>query len=175
MLGLETLIHVYNIHKRPLSALIGLSISRSIPLTQLSGGEDVWYLALRPRLSAGTFLGAECSLELASPGAVAFHAGLAYTHVFEELGKSYEGHMYQRIYTSSYERNSILQESFAVVGMTIPTSYGSVEFQLRQVLKPALHERVGRTLYDQDPWGYEETVFDVKGFTGASILLNVRL
>jgi hypothetical protein len=79
--------------------------------------EPVW-----PADSAGCL----DSLELVSPDAVSFHAGLAYTHVFEELGTSTDGHYYTSHWTSSYERTSILQESFAVVGMSIARSYGNV-------------------------------------------------
>jgi hypothetical protein len=175
MLGLETLVHIYDVHKRPISTHVGLSLSRRIALTQRSGGKYEWYLALRPRLSAGTFLSAECSVELVSPDAVSFHAGLAYTHVFEELGTSTDGHHYTSYWTSSYERTSILQESFAVFGMSIARPYGNVELQLRHILQPALHSKVGSYNYDQSPLRYEETIFDIKGFWGGSIILNVRL
>lgn len=171
MLGLETLIHFYDVHKRPVSAHIALSLSRRIPLVH-RGSLDGWYPALRPRISAGSFLGAELTLQLVYPCMVSLNAGIAYAHVFEDLGVSYERHGYGGTWTSSYERSSILQESFAVAGITVATSYGSLEFQYRQVLEPTLDER--RRNYD--PLGAEtETTFDRKGFRGCSLLLNVRL
>ena len=175
MLGLETLINIYDVHKRPISTHIGLSLSRRIALMRVSGGNSDWHMAFRPRVAAGTFLTAECVLELISPESVSFHAGLAYTHVFETLGKSTEGHYYLTYWTSSYERNSILQESFAVMGLAIATSYGELAFQFRHVLKPAMHATVGTYNHNLEPWEYEETVFDIKGFWGGSIILNVRL
>jgi hypothetical protein len=173
MLGVESLIHVYNVHARPVSAHIGLSLSRDIPLLRLSTNRNGWYTALRPRISAGTFIGAECALLLANPQSVSFLAGLAYTHVYEELGRSYEGHLIQHSWTSSYERESVLQESFAIVGLSIPTSYGAWEFQYRRVLQSALHTKVRWFNYENDY--YEEQVFGIKGFGGMSMIMNVRL
>ena len=111
-------------------------------------------------------------MQLVRPGTISLNAGIAYAHVFEDLGVSYERHGYGGIWTSSYERSSILQESFAVAGITVATSFGSMEFQYRQVLAPALDER--RRSYD--PLGDDtETTFERKGFRGCALLLNMRL
>ncbi len=174
MLGLETLVHMYDVHKRPISTHIGLSLSHRFALTEHRPGAAEWYLALRPRIAAGSFLTAECSMELVRPGVVSFFAGFAYTHVFEELGGSAEGHLNQSYYYSRYERESILQESFAVLGFSVAHSYGSVELQFRHVLQSALHEQQDESRY-ATPTPNTLTVYDVKGFSGGSIMLNVRL
>lgn len=173
MLGLETMAHVYDVHKRPTSTHMGLSISRSIPLTRLGENARGWHLTLRPRVAAGTYFTTELSLELLLPTTMSVLAGLAYTHVYEDLGISSSGNVTHLSYTSWYERNSLFQETFAILGLSFATSYGRVELQYRHVLEPALHEQVEAITYGV-PESYKLTVFDIKRFGGVSIALHVR-
>lgn len=171
MLGLETLLHIYDVHARPVSALIGLSLSRRFVLAESDAG---WYFALRPRLTAGAMLGAEVTLQAGYTGTISFNAGLAYTHAFEELGASREGGMsYTQRWVSTYERASILQETFAVAGVTIATSYGSFEFQVRRLLGSAVSARGVETHYGQPD--EVVTVIAPRTFWAFGMTFNVRL
>ncbi|MCB2205080.1 hypothetical protein KQI65_10050 [bacterium] len=172
-LGVESLFHVYDVYTRPVSAHAAISLSRRIPLTGHRDGHG-WYLAVRPRIAAGSFLTAESCLQLAYPEKFAFNAGLAYTHTFEDLGPSDDGGYWRTYYESEYERNDLLQETFVLAGMTISSSYGNLEFQVRRLLKPAVSEHGYRTV---DVSSDTRDVFDngKKVFWGVSFLLSVRL
>jgi hypothetical protein len=176
-LGLETLFHYYDVHYRPTSVNIGLSLSRRFRLpVGGNAGAPGWYVALRPRVAAGTMLDAELMLQLAYPELVSFNAGFAWTHTFETLGKSSEyGFAWSKHWTSSYERASLLQESFAVAGITIATSYGSLEFQYRRVLESPLHTSVSTRDYIETNNEWVKTDFEIKGFWGIGVVLSVGL
>lgn len=171
--GIESLFHVYDVYYRPVSAHIGLSVSRRFRLDADDAG---WYLALRPRLSVGTMLTAELAMMYAAPERVAVFAGLAWTHAFETIGNASEyGNAWSKHWYSSYERHSLLQESFAIAGVTFMNSYGSVEIQFRRVLADALRSSLDHRDYitTNNQWVHED--FGMKSFWGFGIVLSVGI
>lgn len=172
-IGVESLFHVYDVYYRPASANIGLSVSRRF---RLDSGDRGWYLALRPRLSAGTMLNAELTVQYAFPESFAVHAGFAWTHTFETLGNASEyGAYWSKHWRSRYERNALLQESFAIFGVTLMTSYGSLDFQYRHVLADALHTSLRYRDYIATDNQWVNTDFGIEGFGGFGVVLSVGM
>lgn len=171
--GIESLFHIYDVYYRPVSVHVGLSVSRRF---RLDNGNRGWYLALRPRLSAGTMFTAELAMMYAAPERFAVHAGVAWTHAFETIGDAAEyGNSWTKHWYSSYERHSLLQESFAVVGITIMNSYGSVDIQFRHVLADAIRSSLAHRDYlvADNQWRYSD--FGIRKFWGFGVVLNVGL
>ncbi len=171
--GIESLFHIYDVYYRPVSAHIGLSVSRRFRFDADDAG---WYLALRPRLSAGTMLTAELALLYAAPERFAVHAGVAWTHAFETIGNATEhGNTWTKRWYSSYERHSLLQESFAVAGVTFMNSYGSVDIQFRRVLADALQSSLDHRDYYAPDSQWVHSDFGMKSFWGFGIVLSVGI